>query len=218
MPQISKHEFEELPLRVHSLLAGVPLIDAWVVDLPRNRSGVTLDEFLRAAKGRRRTVSAAAHALMAIRLLLGKVFGWDREPATFARETFATRLTTNDLSMSLVPAGTYDGSFRVVYRFQNEQLLELMNSTVHGAMLSALFETSTAYRFYLGVYVRKVSSFTPIYMALIRPFRKLVVYPSLLRSICAAWAGFSVEAETSSDYCNGPAEVDSTTGATPSLP
>jgi hypothetical protein len=204
MPQISKHEFEELPLRVHSLLAGVPLLDAWVVDLPRNRAGVTLDEFLRAAKGRRRTVSPAAHALTAIRLLLGRVFGWDREPATFAWETFATRLTANDLSMSRVLAGTYDGSFRVVYRFQNEQLLELMNSTVHGAMLSALFETSTAYRFYLGVYVRKVSSFTPIYMALIGPLRKLVVYPSLLRSICAAWAGFSVEAETSGDYCNGP--------------
>jgi hypothetical protein len=54
MPQISKHEFEELTLRVHSLLAAVPLLDAWVVDLPRNHSGVTLDKFLRAAKGRRR--------------------------------------------------------------------------------------------------------------------------------------------------------------------
>ena len=52
------------------------------------------------------------------------------------------RLTATDLSMSLVPAGTHDGIFRVVYRFENEQLLELMNSTAHGAMLSALFETS----------------------------------------------------------------------------
>jgi len=199
MPQISKHEFEELPLRVHSLLAGVPLLDAWVVDLPRNRSGVTLDTFLQAAKARRRTMSPAAQALVAIRLLLGRVLGWDREPANFAWDTFAARLTTNDLSKSLVPTGTHDGSFRVVYRFQNEELLELMNSTVHGAMLSALFETSTAYRFYLGVYVREVSNFTPIYMALIDPFRKLVVYPSLLRSICAAWTRFSVEAETLAD-------------------
>ena len=110
MPQISKHEFEELPLRVHSLLAGVPLIDAWVVDLPRNRSGVTLDTFLQAAKARRRTMSPAAQALVAIRLLLGRVLGWDREPANFAWDTFAARLTANDQSTSLVPAGTCDGS------------------------------------------------------------------------------------------------------------
>jgi len=38
-----------------------------------------------------------------------------------------------------------------------------------------------------GVYVRSVSRFTPIYMALIDPFRKLVVYPSLLRTIRAKW-------------------------------
>jgi len=63
MPQISKHEFELLRPRVHSLLGGVPLLDTGVVDLPRNRSGVTLDELLRAAKRRRRTVSPAANVL-----------------------------------------------------------------------------------------------------------------------------------------------------------
>jgi hypothetical protein len=218
MPQISTREFEELPLRAHEFLAGVPLQDAWVVDMPRSRSGITLDEFLRAATGWRRTESPAARALLAIRLFLGRVFGWDREPAAFARETFATRLTVTDLSMSLVPPGIHDGNFRVVYRFENEQLLELMNSTVHGAMLSALLETSTAYRFYLGVYVRKVSRLTSIYMALIDPFRKFVVYPSLLRSVCAAWARFAIEAETSGGYRNGPPEVGSATGATPRPP
>ena len=202
MPQISRQEFEELPLRVHEFLSGVPLHDAWLVDLPRTRSGITLDEYLRTAKARRRTVSPPARALLGIRLFLGRVFGWDREPAAFARETFAMRLTATDLSMSLVPAGTHDGIFRVVYRFENEQLLELMNSTAHGAMLSALFETSTAYRFYLGVYVRKVSLVTSVYMALIDPFRKLVVYPSLLRSVRAAWVDFSEQFQTSADDRN----------------
>ena len=51
MPQISAQEFERLPLRVHEFLAGVPLHDVWAVDLPRMRSGITLDEFLRAAGG-----------------------------------------------------------------------------------------------------------------------------------------------------------------------
>ena len=46
MPQISTQEFEQLPLRVHEFLAGVPLHDVWAVDLQRTRSGITLDEFL----------------------------------------------------------------------------------------------------------------------------------------------------------------------------
>jgi hypothetical protein len=35
--------------------------------------------------------------------------------------------------------------------------------------------------------VRSISRFTPTYMALIDPFRKLVVYPSLLRTVRAKW-------------------------------
>ena len=125
--------------------------------------------------------------LLNIRLFVGRLLGWDREPAATAWETFTRRLTTADRSRSLAPAGTREGLFRIVYRFENEQLLELINRTAHAAALSALVETADAYRFYFGVYVRRVSPFTPIYMALIDPFRRLVVYPSLLRTVRAKW-------------------------------
>jgi Protein of unknown function (DUF2867) len=126
-------------------------------------------------------------ALLNIRLFVGRPLRWDRVPAGCAWETFTTRLTTADRSKSLAPAGTREGLFRVVYRFENEQLLEVINRTAHGAALSALVETASAYRFYFGVYVRSVSRFTPVYMALIDPFRKLVVYPSLLRTVRTRW-------------------------------
>jgi Protein of unknown function (DUF2867) len=204
MPQISTQEFERLPLRVHAFLAGVPLHDVWAIDLPRRRSGITLDEFLRMAsarsqvgcdcckndcgrKGSLLTRSPVVRALLNIRFFVGRLLGWDREPAATAWETFTTRLTAADRSKSLEPAGTRDGLFRVVYRFENEQLLELINRTAHAAALSALVETANGYRFYFGVYVRNVGRFTPVYMALIDPFRKLIVYPSLLRSVRASW-------------------------------
>jgi hypothetical protein len=187
MPQISTQEFERLPLRVHDFLAGVPLHDVWVVDLPRARSGITLDEFLRTGSACPFTAPPLVRALLNIRLFVGRLVGWDREPAATAWETFATRMTTADRSRSLASAGTREGLFRVVYRFENEQLLELINCTAHAAALSALVETANAYHFYFGVYVRSVSRFTPIYMALIDPFRKLVVYPSLLRTVRAKW-------------------------------
>ena len=187
MPQISTQEFERLPLRVHDFLAGVPLHDVWAIDLPRKRSSITLDEFLRTASSCLLTPSPVVRALLNVRLFVGRLFGWDREPAAISWETFATRLTTADRSRSLAPSGTREGLFRVVYRFENEQLLELTNRTAHAATLSALVETANAYRFYFGVYVRNVGRFTPVYMALIDPFRKLVVYPSLLRSVRAKW-------------------------------
>jgi hypothetical protein len=187
MPRVSTEEFERLPLRVHEVLADVPLHDVWAVDLPRIRSGITLDEFLRAAGGRPFTPSALVRALFSVRLLIGRCLGWDREPDASICNTFATRLTTSDLSRSLEPAGTPDGLFRIVYRFENEQLVEVINRTVHAAALSALVETTTGYRFYFGVYVRRVGPLTPMYMAAIDPFRTLIVYPSLLRSVRATW-------------------------------
>jgi hypothetical protein len=187
MPQISTQEFARLPLRVHDFLVGVPLHDVWAIELPHTRSGITLDEFSRTANTRMCTLSPVARALLDVRLFVGRLLGWDREPAATAWETFATRLTAADRSKSLAPAGTREGLFRVVYRFENEQLLEVINRTAHAAALSALVETANAYRFYFAVYVRSVSLFTPIYMALIDPFRRLVVYPSLLQTVRAKW-------------------------------
>jgi len=187
MPRISTQEFERLPLRVHDFLAGVPLHDVWAVDLPWARSGITLDELLRTQSACLCKPPSLVRSLLNIRFFVGRIFGWDREPAATAWESFATRLTTADRSRSLAPAGTREGLFRVVYRFENEQLLELINRTAHAAALSALVETANGYRFYFGVYVRSVSRFTPIYMALIDPFRKLVVYPSLLRGVRTRW-------------------------------
>jgi Protein of unknown function (DUF2867) len=187
MPRISRQEFERLPLRVHDLLAGVPLHDVWAVDLPRRRPGITLEEFVRAAGGRLFTPSPVVRALLSLRFFVGRLLDWDREPDAPVRETFATRLTTGDRSRSLAPAGTREGPFRVVYRFENEQLLEVINRTAHGAALSALVEAPQAYRFYFAVYVRSVGRLTPVYMGMIDPFRRFVVYPSLLRSVRRTW-------------------------------
>lgn len=187
MSQVPTGELESLPLRVHAFLAGVPLHDAWAVELPRWRAGITLDEFLRATSSRVFRPSPIVRLLLAIRFGIGRLFGWDREQARSARDSFASRLTAADTSRSLVRPGSPRGLFHMVYRFENEELLELRNRTAHAGALSALIETADAYRFYFGVYVRPVGRFTPLYMAAIGPFRRLIIYPSLLRSVRASW-------------------------------
>jgi uncharacterized protein DUF2867 len=193
MPRISPAEFSALPLRANTLLADVPLHDVWAVDLPTLREGATLEEVLRRADrdvfaprdAKMRGLPAAARALFRLRLLLGRLFRLEREPDDAGAVSFARRLTAEDRARSSVVSGTRAGNFHVVYRFENEQLLEVHNRTVHAAALSALAKTADGYRYYFAVYVVSVGWITPLYMALIDPFRRWVIYPALLRSIRA---------------------------------
>lgn len=189
MPLISAEEFLAQPLRVHAFLEEVPLHDVWAVDLRAWREGITLHEF----RGRARKsenlgrIAWPTRALFAVRFFLGRVFGLEDEPKEAPQIYFANRLIEEDRAKSLVPAGTPDAFFRVVYRFENEILVEMVNRTVHAASLNALRRTEQGYRFYFAIYVRKTSWFTPVYMALIAPFRKWVVYPAILKRIRENW-------------------------------
>src|SRR6516165_7761145 len=71
MAQVLNEEFKRLPLRVHTFLADVPLHDVWVVDLPRWRSRVTLQDFLRT--GYRLSMHASAARANAVR---HSIFRW----------------------------------------------------------------------------------------------------------------------------------------------
>lgn len=71
--------------------------------------------------------------------------------------------------------------------FENENSREVTNRTVHAAALQALFRTERGYRFYFGVYVRGVSWVTPLYMRLIDPFRRWVVYPAIFQRLQETW-------------------------------
>jgi Protein of unknown function (DUF2867) len=192
MPQISPPEFRALPLRVHAVLAGIPLHDVWAVDLPKHRGGITLSEFLlrashHAAEAKTNKLPPLARALFNLRFFLGRVFRFEDEPKDAPAASFGSRLTAEDRARSSILPGTPEGLFRVVYRFENEQLLEVQNRTVHAAALSALAERPDSYRFYFAVYVRPTTWITPLYMALIDPFRRWIIYPALLRRIRATW-------------------------------
>jgi hypothetical protein len=180
---------------VHTFLADVPLHDVWAVDLPKHRDGVTLSEFLRrasqdgfdAADAEINRLPPVARALFRLRFFLGRIFRLEAEPKDVLAASFGSRLTAEDRARSFVVSGTPEGLFRVVYRFENEQLLEVQNRTVHAAALSALVERADSYRFCFAVYVRQRTWITPFYMGLIDPFRKWIIYPALLKRIRATW-------------------------------
>lgn len=177
-------EYLGLRLRAHELLRGVPLYDVSVVDLPGGGPGRSIADIrvLDAST----PPSRIAIVLYGARHFLGRTFGWDRREIR-PEETLVPSLSERDRRESEVTPGTRDGAFLVLYQFPCEELRETRNATVHGFICSALTRTPTGYRLYLGIYVRRVSWLTRLYLIAIEPFR-WILYPAMLRRIRRAWA------------------------------
>lgn len=187
--RVGPEEYERLELRAHSLLAGVPLHDVWAVDLdgrgPRD-SILDLRALLSATS--LRSSSRLVGLLFGLRELLGRVFAWDHEPPQASERSFLDRLSAADRESSLVPPGTAEGPFRVLFVSPREAISEVQNATVHAFSAFALVERPPGHRLYWAIYVRPVGRITSWYMRLIDPFRRLVIYPAVLRYLQAAWA------------------------------
>lgn len=181
--------FRALPLRAHALLADVPLHDVWALDLPGSdghpREVADLARlFAQAMAG----APLPVRALFGLRLQLGRLFGWDRERHAARSTSFAARLSEEDRRRSRdAPGSPTLGPFRRLYRFEDEAVDEIVNGTVHAFSLLALVPAPGGHRGYWAIYVKPVGRLTPLYMAAIDPFRRLLIYPWTIRRIEVAW-------------------------------
>lgn len=182
--RVAPAEFLALDLEAHELLRDVPLRDVSAVDLPGGGSGRTLADAVRLLNDTRQTRPVSVRALVWLRRAIGRLFGWDGEDPLPA---YASRLSEKQRARSLTASGQKDGPLRVVYEFGAEAVSEARNATVHAFVCKALSPRADGYRFYFAVYVEKVSAFTPVYMALIEPFRRFIVYPAMLGNFRRAW-------------------------------
>jgi len=181
-------QFRMLPLEVHAILEHVPPRDVTAVDLPGGGPGRTLSD-VRAliSTGDLLSASPLARALFALRLWLGRVFGWDRPRHAPPQTSYLSRVPTTLQARSVVQPGTIERGFRLLYLIEHESLAEIRNATVHAFLCAALCERRGGYRLYWAVYVKPSSWLTPVYMALIEPFRRFIVYPAMLGRVRRAW-------------------------------
>lgn len=76
-----------------------------------------------------------------------------------------------------------------LYRTDDEWAGEVSNATVHGVLhLAWVDQGAGRYRGQLAIYVKARGLLGDAYMALIQPFRHLIVYPAFMRQIERAWA------------------------------
>jgi hypothetical protein len=186
--RVPPSEFRRLHLQVHDFLGDVPLADVSAVDLPGGPSGRRLAD-VRALLRSEDLLGAnrATRALFALRLWLGRRLGWDRDQREVPADSYVHRLTEAQRTASLISPGTPDGAFRVVYALGDEILTEIRNATVHAFLCSTLVPVAAGYRLYWAIYVKPVSRWTRLYMLAIEPFRRFIVYPSILGRIRRTW-------------------------------
>ena len=177
---LSAEAYAALALEAHALLADVPL--------PSGPREATMLEVRRVAEAaaRRGGGGRVVSGLFALRGVLGAWLGLDEVPSGPASGV-AGRVPEPIRAASLVPPGTMDGPFRVLYVLPSEALSETRNATVEAWLVWGLRPVAGGHDLVFAVHVRPTGPLTRPYLALIAPFRRFLVYPRLLRALHDAW-------------------------------
>ncbi|MBJ7595596.1 MAG: DUF2867 domain-containing protein [Candidatus Dormibacteraeota bacterium] len=136
--------------------------------------------------------STASRALFWLRFRVGALFGWDdphrKFPVPGRVETSLTTRVPEDLRATARGLKLGVPGFVPLYRTNTEAAAEVSNATVHGVLhLAWVHQGNGRYRGQMAVYVKPRGWLGDMYMALIGPFRYLIVYPALMRQIENAW-------------------------------
>ena len=193
--RITPQEFRRAPWHVHDVLADVPLHDVWSVRLVGGGPGRHLRDFRAlgergaGAVGGSGPRAVAVRSLVAIRRGAGALFGWDeRAPgAAPPASSYVHRLDAATRARSVEPPGRPMGIFRVVYAFEDESLGEIINGTVHAFSFFGMAPTAEGYGVHWAIYVRPIGRITGAYMMAIDPFRRGLVYPTVIAGWERAW-------------------------------
>jgi hypothetical protein len=191
--RVPTREHTSRPWRIHELTRDFRLEDVWELpgvggpnDFPR------LVELI-ASSDPSHSSSRGARALFAMRWKLGELFGWDR-PDRGVGSRVATLRDRLPADLRAAPSGPdFDAlPFSSLYLLDDEWAAEAANHTMHGVMhFSRVPDESGGIRAQMAVYVKPNGLLGTAYMAAIRPFRYLVVYPPMLREMARKWRAVS---------------------------
>jgi hypothetical protein len=188
------------PWRIHELTRDFRLEDVWALPTPGGPDDLPRLVQQMASGPPSQSDSRAARALWAIRWKLGELLGWDGPNGGHrsGRPTLRDRLPV-DLREGPSGPAFDEAPFTSVYLIEDEWAAEIVNRTVHGIMhIGWVPDQPGGYRGEMAVYVKPNGLLGAVYMAAIRPFRHLVVYPPLMREIEKEWRAGGGETSTQS--------------------
>jgi len=177
------------PWRIHELTRDFRLEDVWELPGVGGRDDFARLVQLIASSDPAQSSSFAARTLFAIRWKLGALLGLDD-----ADTGVGSRVST---LRDRLPADLRDGPpgpefdalpFTSLYRTDDEWAAEIANRTMHGVLhLGRIPDEKGGFRAQMAVLVKTNGLLGDAYMAAIKPFRYVFVYPAMLREMGQKW-------------------------------
>jgi len=193
---------ESRPWRIREIAPDFIVEDVWALPTPGGADDFPALLELMASSDPASSSSLPTRVLWRIRDRLGKLFdlggisapagsegdGAGALPIPGTGETSLAERLPDDLRGTAADMDFGSLPFVPLYRTDTEFAAELSNRTVHAAMhLAWVDQGAGRYQGQMAVYVKPRGTFGKGYMALIKPFRHLIVYPALLRQTERAW-------------------------------
>jgi hypothetical protein len=184
--RVPVEEHTSRPWRIHEVAAGFEVEDVWALPVTGKA-----DEWRQAAEMMAgdpgSSPSAISRFLFAVRWELGRVFGWDDTDGRPV-PTLLDRLP-DDLRAAPPPPKGERSPFTPLFLTDDEYAAEIVNKTVHGVLHLGRIPTGDDGEFtaHMAVLVRPNGRWGRVYLAAIKPFRYLFVYPALMKQIEADW-------------------------------
>jgi Protein of unknown function (DUF2867) len=176
------------PWRIHEVTHDFRLEDVWTLPTPGGPGDFPRLVALMASADPSQSSSRAAGTLWAIRWKIGELLGWDgAETGLGARVPSLRDRLPADLREN--PGPDFDAlPFTSLYQLDDEWAAEIANRTMHGVMHMGWVPDGTGgHRGQMAVLVKPNGLLGTGYMAAIRPFRHLVVYPAMTQRIGRDW-------------------------------
>jgi len=188
LPRVDPGEYESLPLEAFRVVEGFVLHDVWLVELEGTAKCTVQDVRNLVTPERLGALSPVVRALFRFRSLLGRAFRLDSATGNVPARHLVERVPARLAGASRVDPGTWEGPFQALYVLPGEAAYQVLNATVHAIVVVALTGSAEGPRLFWATYVRPVGRITSIYMRVIDPFRRWVVYPGLESWLKRAWS------------------------------
>jgi Protein of unknown function (DUF2867) len=177
------------PWRIHEIAPDFELEDVWALPTPGGPDELQRLVSLTVSGNFPEGAPLVVRALWEARWTIGRLLGWDeRESGLDARVGSLRDRLPADLRAAPSGPDMPEVSFRSLFLLDDEWATEMANRTVHSIMHVGWVPDGTGgYRGQMAVLVKPNGPLGAAYMAAIKPFRHLFVYPALMRSIERDW-------------------------------
>jgi hypothetical protein len=178
-----------LPWRIHELTPDFQVMDVWALPTPGGPDDFPRLVQLFASMDPSQSSAGAVRALFAIRWKVGELLGLD-DPGAGPGSSVPTLRDRLPADLREAPPGPHPKAlpFTPLYLLGDEWAAEVANRTVHGVVhLGWVSDGAGGHRGQMAVIVKPNGLLGTAYLAAIRPFRHLIVYPQMMRDVEREW-------------------------------